>query len=234
MNQDPWAVDGKKRTEFQYNRLEDVLRDPLFPQVDVLLRSGSHIDMDDIKRYEFVEATAPYLEDFYSRYRCSLVHGPEGYYYLLSEGTMLGKKRLGAPEMLVGQVLALMRMDPANLTTAGRVRVDQILSTLEMIMGQEGLCDTLAPRRRGRDLAKDSEKVREAVGKAMQTLKRLGFVAISDGEVLPKVSIARFMDPVRDQSDIMGSLEELVRSGKVLMGEEPAGDDDEEADEDDA
>jgi chromosome partition protein MukE len=218
---DPWAIDDRKRTEFQYNRLEDVLKDPLFPQVDVLLRSGSHIDMDDIRRYEFLQIAEPYLEDFYSRYRCSLLQGPEGYYYLLSDGTMLGNRRLGTPEMLVGQVLALMYMDPAYLTTAGKVRLDQILVTLEMTLGQEKLTELIAPRRRGKGQDKDNEKIRDAVGRALRTLKQLGFVSIFNGvEFLPRKSIMRFADPVRDTSDIRSALERLVKSGKVLLSEE--------------
>jgi len=215
---------GKRRSEHDYNRLEDVVRDPLFPEIDVLLRSGGHLDEDDIRRYEFLAIAEPYLEDFYTGFQCTLTKGPEGYYYLVSNGDMLGRARLPRAEMLVGQVLALMRMDPTHLKTSGWIPVDQVTQTLEMLLGPEKLADLLVRRQRGQNPEKDNEKIRLALQKALRTLTRLGFVS-ADGEpgtVRPRKSIMRFADPVRESGDQYvqrAALEALVRRGEAGIEE---------------
>jgi chromosome partition protein MukE len=207
-----------------YESLEEVVTDPLFPGVDHRLRTGGHIDMDDIRGYEFLLQAEPFLQVFYEGYACRLVHGQEGYYYLLSEGDLLGRRRLSTAEMLVGQILALLRMDPSYLKTTGRIPVDHILSHLEMLMSRQRLVDLLAPRARGRDAETDNRKIREAVDKAINGLARLEFLAVerTSGDVIPKKSIMRFADPVRDAGDVAAALEELMKRGAVEL------DDDEE------
>lgn len=69
--------------------LEDVMTDLLFPSLDHRLRKGFHVDSDDIAEYELQERAAEWLETFYAGYECRLVHGSEGYWYLLSEGDLL-------------------------------------------------------------------------------------------------------------------------------------------------
>ena len=102
-----------------YTSLDQVILDPLFPAIDHRLRTGAHIDMDDIRSYEFLLQAEPLLQVFYEGYGCRLANGQEGYFYLLSEGDLLGRRRLSGAEMLVGQVLALLRMDPAYLEKGG-------------------------------------------------------------------------------------------------------------------
>jgi chromosome partition protein MukE len=218
-----------------YDSLEQVLTDPLFPEIDHRLRTGAHIDMDDIRSYELLLQAEPFLQLFYEGYGCRMVHGQEGYYYLLSEGDLLGRHRLSSAEMLVGQVLALLRMDPSYLKTTGRVPLDHILSHLEMLLGRQRLTEMLAPRARGRDAETDNRKIREAVDKAINGLARLGFLVVerSGGNVLPRKSIMRFADPVRESGDSASALEDLVRRGEAGLEEVDKGgeeaQDDEEA-----
>jgi chromosome partition protein MukE len=225
----------ENRPSKTYESLEQVVTDPLFPEIDHRLRTGGHIDMDDIRSYELLLQAEPFLQVFYEGYGCRMVHGQEGYYYLLSEGDLLGRHRLNAAEMLVGQVLALLRMDPSYLKTTGRVPIDHMLSHLEMLLGRQRLVDLLAPRARGRDAETDNRKVREAVEKAINGLGRLGFLVIerTSGNVVPRKSIMRFADPVREAGDPAAALEDLVRRGEVGVeeldkGGEEAPDDDEE------
>ena len=164
----------KNNQSYTYESLESVVRDPLFPGIDHRLRSGSHIDMDDIRSYEFVLQAEPFLQDFYAGYECQLVHGQEGYYYLLSEGDLLGRHRLSIAEMLVGQVMALL-MDPSYLKATGRIPVEHILSHLEMLLSRQRLVELLAPRARGKDAETDNRKIREAVDKAINGLARSSF-----------------------------------------------------------
>lgn len=205
-----------------YRSLEEVILDPLFPGIDHRLRTGGHIDMDDIRSYEFLLQAEPYLLVFYEGYACRLVNGQEGYYYLLSEGDLLGRRRLSVAEMLVGQVLALLRMDPAYLKKAGQIPVDHILSHLEMLLGRPRLVELLAPRARGRDAETDNRKIREGVDKAINGLARLGFLTVErmSGNVIPKRSITRFAEPVRDAREIAAALADLIRIGEVELDEE--------------
>ncbi|MGA7877987.1 MAG: chromosome partition protein MukE [Desulfoferrobacter sp.] len=203
-----------------YDSLEMVVTDPLFPGIDHRLRTGVHIDMDDIRSYEFLLQAESFLQVFYEGYACRLVHGPEGYYYLLSEGDLLGRHRLTTAEMLVGQVLALLRMDPTYLQTTGWIPVDHILSHLEMLLSRQRLVELLAPRARGRDTETDNRKIREAVDKAINGLARLEFVTVerTSGKVLPKKSVMRFTEPVRDVGDLASALEDLIKRGEVELG----------------
>lgn len=217
--------------EQRFQGLEDVITDPLFPSLDQRLRKGFHVDSDDIAEYELLEIAAEWLEAFYVGYQCRLVHGPEGYWYLLPEGDLLGHRRLNLAEMLVGQVLALMRMDPAWLSDTGWIPRTKVLETLENLLGRERLATALAPRRSGRDRHADERKIREAVDKAIKGLEALGFLRLraETGELLPRRSLMRFVGPVRDSADPAIALRQLVRDGEVELrgpGEEEGDDED--------
>ena len=210
-----------------YPTLESVITDPLFPALDHRLRSGLHVDGDEVALYEFLTEAEPRLQSFYAGYQCRLVHGAEGYWYLLSEGDLLGRRRLSVAEMLVGQVLALMRMDPAWLTETGWVPRVKVLETLEHLLGRERLAALLAPRSRVREAQADDRRIREAVDKALNGLEALGFVRQrrETGELMPRRALMRFVAPVRDAGDPREALERLVREGEVDLGEEPAAED---------
>ncbi len=207
-----------------FSSLESVLNDDLFPEVDVGLRSGRHYNLDgDVREYEFIQAAEEWLQGFYTRYGCRLAHGAEGYFYLLPDGALLGQKRLTAAEMLVGQTLALMRMDPAHLSRYGRIAEEKLLGTLENLLGSERLFALRAPRARGRDRETDAEKTREEVRRSLNGLQRLGFVErIAEGDlrhVIPRASVMRFADPVRGGEETWQALDRLVRMGEVAVGE---------------
>ncbi len=217
--------------EPSFRCLEDVITDPLFPSLDQRLRKGFHVDSDDIAEYELLQRAAEWLDAFYARYECRLVHGPEGFWYLLSEGDLLGHRRLSLAQMLVGQVLALMRMDPAWLSETGWIPRIKVLETLENLLGRERLAAVLAPRRSTRDHHVDERKIREAVDKAIKGLEALGFLCrrSETEELLPRPSLMRFIGPVRDSGDPEVALRQLIRDGEVEL-DAPAG---EEGDDED-
>lgn len=205
----------------QFESLQSVVTDPRFPEVDTLLRQGVHIDVDDIELYEFLLQAQGHLDAFYDGYDCRLVHAPEQYFFLVSEGTLLGQSRLSRAQMLVGQTLALMRMDPAHLAQAGRVTTEQLLTQLEMLVPAEGLFRLLAPRSRGKDRATDQRKVREAVQKALRGLDRLRFVDLDrDDTIGLRRSLMRFADPVRGRGDVQAALEQMVARGEAAVEDE--------------
>ncbi len=201
--------------------LEAAIRDPRFAEVDVALRSGVHVDREDLGPYTFLEAAREVLEDFYAAYDCRLAQGAEGYFYLVSEGLALGQRRLSLAEMLVGQVLALMWMDPAYLRTARKVTQAQVLQQLELLLPHKELFGLLAPRSRGRDQETDARKIRETVSKALRELARLGFVHLEpkDEAVALRRAVMRFCDPVRDAKDRGAALANLVQKGEVALPE---------------
>jgi chromosome partition protein MukE len=73
-------------TDHGYERLEEVIQDPLFPEVDLALRAGQHVDADDADRYAFLVAAQPHLEPLYIRYGAELVRAPDGFFFLLPRG----------------------------------------------------------------------------------------------------------------------------------------------------
>lgn len=210
-----------------FNSLEAVIADPLFPEVDVGLRSGRHYNLDgDVREYEFLQGAEDGLRSFYRRYGCRLSHGAEGYYYLLADGALLGQRRLSVAEMLVGQTLALMRMDPATLARFGRIPESKLLAMLEHLLGEANLSALLARRARGKDRETDARKIRDAVGSALNELQRLGFLQrlkeAEDGQILPRPAIMRFADPVRAGDDLADGLARLISRGEAALATEEA------------
>jgi chromosome partition protein MukE len=133
--------------EGPFTRLEEVLLDELFPEVDVSLRQGRHIDRNDSDCYTFLVEAQAQMEPFYRRYGCELVHSTDGYFYLIPTGDQLGRRHLTVGEMLVGQTLALAYLDPATVSAGGIVNREQLLSRLAGLLGERELVQALNPRR---------------------------------------------------------------------------------------
>jgi chromosome partition protein MukE len=217
--------------------LEEVILDPSFPDVDLALRRGRHVGRDDGPWYELLVDGLDHLEPFYQRYGCELVHRSDGYFYLLPSGDRLGQRHLSAGEMLVGQALALLYLDPSSLEHGGVVRRELVLGRLAGLVGADALVRTLDPRKKRYDERVAAETVRTRVGTALRHLEALGFVALVDEErVALRPSLLRFAEPVRGLEDPARALEQLVQRGEVVRAEpsaaSAAGDDsDERADE---
>lgn len=211
-----------------FARLEDVVLDPLFPEVDVALRQGRHIDRDEGDRYGFLLDAQEFLEPFYRRYGCDLIHASDGFFYLLPTGDQLGRRHLSVGEMLVGQALALMYLDPATLQAGGVVQRPQLVARLAGLIGERELVSALNPRRRKYDERVAQETVRTEVGKALRGLAALGFVeALGEEQLRLRPPLLRFAEPVRGIEDPQSAIERLVAAGKVAMAvSEDASEDD--------
>lgn len=200
-----------------YERLENVVQDALFPEIDLALREGRHIDTSDADRFGFLAAAQPLLEDFYRRYGCELVRSPDGYFYLLPSGERLGRRHLSVGEMLVGQALALLYLDPATIQAAGTLPRAQLLELLANLVGQDRLVVELNPRRRRRDERIAEELVRKELDKALRSLAALGFVELLEDEHLRlRASLLRFAEPVRGLEPPEEALRQLIAQGRVL------------------
>ena len=197
-----------------FDSLEEVIVDERFPEVDLMLRRGRHIGRDDGCPYDYLVEAQALLEPFYRRFGCELIQQSDGYFYLLPSGERLGRRQLSVGEMLIGQVLALMYLDPVTLQHGGMATREALLQRLSGLLGTDVLVRTLNPRRRKYDERIAAETVR---GKADEALRKLA-------ELRP--ALMRFAEPVRGLTDPSDALERLVARGEVLLGDANDMDDD--------
>lgn len=203
----------------RFGTLEEVVRDPRFPDVDLALRRGRHIDRDDGDWYAFITDAQDHLEPLYRRFGCELVMRSDGFFYLLPTGDRLSRRHLSPGEMLVGQTLALQYLDPATVQSGGRVTREQVLSRLTGLVGERELAGALEPRRRRFDDERIvHEIIRRGVAQALRRLEAMGFVEIPDGDHLRlRAPLLRFAEPVRGLEDREEALRRLIASGEVTQ-----------------
>jgi chromosome partition protein MukE len=215
--------------EQPYTSLEDVIQDPVFPDVDLALRRGRHIDLDDSEWFAFLAEAQSHLELFYRRFGSELIRVADGYFYLLPSGDRLGRRQLSRGEMLVGQGLALLYLDPATVKAAGVVPLAQLLELLVSLIGQERLIVTLNFRKNPpKDVRIAEMMARKEIAKALRGLERLGFVErLPDDLLRLRTPLMRFTDPVRGLADPAQALARLVERGEVTTETEVISDQDE-------
>lgn len=210
-----------------FQRLEDVILDDLFPEVDLALRQGRHVGREDDAAYTFLVDALDHLEPFYRRYGAELVRKSDGYFYLLPSGDRLGRSQLTLGEMLVGQALALLYLDPSTLQLGGVVDRELLLQRLSGLVGQDDLVRKLNPRRRKFDERIAAETVRTRVGAALRELAALGFVDLLDADHFRlRPALMRFAEPVRSHTDPTAALERLMAHGELTLAEDVAADED--------
>jgi len=204
-------------SESRYRSLEDVVRDETFPAVDLALRRGVHISQDDPEPFAFIADAQAFLEEFYRRYGCELVRSPDQFYYLVPSGDRLGRRHLSAGEMLVGQALALVYLDPAMLEQGGVVERAQIVSRLSSLVGDVRLVRALNFRRRPSAERVAQEVLRTEIEKAFRSLAGLGFVELVDEvRIRLRRPVLRFADAVRGLETPVAALERLIREGRAI------------------
>lgn len=211
-----------------FDRIDDVIRDPVYPRVDMALRRGRHIDRSDPDEYVFLRDAQACLEELYRRYGCELIHAPEGYFFLLPHPSAqgLGKRHLTVGEMLVGQTLALMQLDPATAQSLGVVGLAAMIARLSGLVGERELIHALNPRRRRVHDHVAHDTVREEIRRALRGLESMGFIDLLEGErIRLRAPLARFTDAVRDSGDVQQAMERLVAEGRAAYVEpvEPDG-----------
>src|SRR5262245_56726888 len=131
--------------------LSDVIADPDFPALDLALRRGYHVDRDDGAWYPLLLDAQEHLEAFYRRYGCELIYKQDGYFYLLPSGEQLPRRQLSSTDMLVGQALALLDLDPASVERGGLVAREQVTEQLVSALGSDALLGAFLPKRRRQD-----------------------------------------------------------------------------------
>jgi chromosome partition protein MukE len=211
----------------RYAELQDVVMDPSFPELDLALRRGRHVDRDDLAWYTLLTDAQHHLEAFYRRFGCELVHRSDGYFYLLPSGDLLSRRQLAPGDMLVGQALALLYLDPATVERAGRITAEDVVAQLVIVLGSDGLIRAFNPKLKRRYDERIAQKnVRTQAGSAIRHLASLGFVDLAeDGNLKLRPSLLRFAEPVRGMSAPAEALARLVALGEVALvtdaGDEP-------------
>jgi chromosome partition protein MukE len=205
--------------------LEDmaaVVEHELFPDVDLALRRGRHIDRDDAAWYGFLTDAQAALERFYRRFGAELVQRTDGFFFLLPSGDKLGRRHLSPSEMLVGQGLTLLYLEPATVEQGGLTSRDQLLSQLSASMGTEQLMLAFNAKKKRMDERVAQELVRAKVSEAVRRLASLGFVELlPDERIRLRSSLMRFAEPVRGSGADLEALTRLVASGEVALTGEP-------------
>jgi len=201
--------------------LADVIMDPDFPDLDLALRRGRHIDRDDAAWYTLLSDAQEHLELFYKRYGCELIHKADGYYYLLPTGDKLSRKQLSVVDMLVGQALALLYLDPATTSQGGRVTQEELVTQLSSVLGNDGLIGLFNPKRKRLDERIAQKNVRTSVAAAARRLAGLGFVELlEDDATRLRPALMRFAEPVRAAEAPSEALAKLVAKGEVALVQE--------------
>ncbi len=205
--------------------LEDVIAAESFPDVDLSLRRGRHIDSGDGDWYTFLMDAQALLEGFYARYGCELVHKSDGYFYLLPTDERLGRRHLSSGEMLVGQALTLLYLDPKAVEHGGVVTREHVLAELAGALGTEAFLRALNPKRKRYDERIAEETARAKVGEALRRLAALGFIEMQDDAHLRlRPALMRFAEPVRGGAEPASALARLVSEGELVLTDDPQAD----------
>jgi chromosome partition protein MukE len=167
------------------------------------------------------------LERFYRRFGAELVQRTDGFFFLLPSGDKLGRRHLSPSEMLVGQGLTLLYLEPATVEQGGLTSRDQLLSQLSASMGIEQLMLAFNAKKKRMDERVAQELVRAKVSEAVRRLASLGFVELlPDERIRLRSSLMRFAEPVRGSGADLEALTRLVASGEVAL----TGESDDESD----
>jgi len=218
-------------TNQTFEELAQVVEHELFPDVDLALRRGRHIDREDAAWYGFLTDAQAQLEGFYRRYGAELVQRTDGFFFLLPSGDKLGRRHLSPAEMLVGQGLTLLYLEPATVEQGGVTSRDALLSQLSASMGTEQLMLAFNPKKKRMDERVAQEMVRARVSEAIRRLAGLGFVELlPEDRIRLRSSLMRFAEPVRGSGADLEALNRLVASGEISL----TSDDAEGAESDDA
>jgi chromosome condensin MukBEF MukE localization factor len=203
---------------------QEALQTNIFPAVDTLLRKGAHLSYDGFPdEFSFVASFREELYEWYYRYGYNLIFIDHRYSYLVPQGGLAAARTLSVMDMVTGQALFILFLDPSGLQTDGKFKISDFYNKAQLMMGDEGLEKILGVKR-----ALTKEKlvlqVREALAKSLNKLERLGFVCLgkANDSVAIFRSIERFGEPVLAlESDPESRIAEMVRHGRAeWLGEQ--------------
>ena len=113
--------------------------DDQFPYIDLLLRRGGHINRSHLSAYEYVSHHFDQLQDYYRHYHCALTQHPDGFFYLLANGSLLPSRLLPKSCVHLGMFIALKARDPEITQSGGRLSISQLFQDIETSVPRETL-----------------------------------------------------------------------------------------------
>ena len=199
-----------------FHSIEDVIWSDLFPKIDIALRKGYHISSHEDDLYEFLLDAQDILEPFYRRLGAELIWKSDRYFYLLPRGDKLSRSTLSTGEMLVGQVLALLYLDPSTLEFRGEVSYDLVLQRLSGFFSGKKLLAILEGRQRKYNERTGEEEIRKSIRRALRSLRKMGFITrVEQGHYQLHSSLMRFVEPVRGAAEQEKALRNLIQKGEI-------------------
>lgn len=199
-------------------KLAAAIANPLFPEVDSLLRSGRHIGQEHLDNYAFLADFQNELDGFYRRYNVELIRAPEGFFYLRPKATtLISRSVLTELEMLVGKVLCYLYLSPERLAQQGIFTMQEVYDELLNLADENKLLRAVNQRSSGSDL--DKQKLAEKVRAAINRLRRLGMIHTvgeqHSGKFTISEAVFRFGAEVRSGDDPREAQLRLIRDGEA-------------------
>lgn len=208
-----------------------VLGDEAFPEVDLALRRGRHVDADDVEKFSFLVEYQAELEAFYRRFGCELMRSNDGFFYLLPVSDRFSRRHLSRGEMLVGQALTLIYLDPETLARGRVITREQVLGQLAGTLGTDALVRVFNPKIKKKDERVAEEMVRVKVAEALRRLASLGFVEPVESDHLRlRPALMRFAEPLRALGGAEEALKKLAKDGVIALTSESEPEPDPDAD----
>jgi chromosome partition protein MukE len=204
--------------DFMPEKLAQAIANPLFPELDSLLRAGRHISTDDLDNHGFLVEFDSELALFYQRYHAELVKAPEGFFYLRPRSTsLISRSVLAELDMLVGKVLCFLYLSPERLAHEGIFTNQELFDELITLSDEKKLMKLVTNRATGSDL--DREKLYDKVKTSLRRLRRLGMVLPvgENGKFRISEAVFRFGADVRIGDDVRDAQLRLIRDGEAVV-----------------
>lgn len=203
-------------------KLAQAIANPLFPELDSVLRSGRHIGIDELDNHIFLMDYQYELEQFYLRYNVELIRAAEGFFYLRPRSTtLIPRSVLSELDMLVGKVLCYLYLSPERLAHEGIFSLQELFDELTGLADESKLLRLVNNRSTGSDL--DRQKLYDKVKTSINRLRRLGMVFFIIGNDSNKFrineAIFRFGADVRSGDDIQEAQLRMIRDGEAMQVE---------------
>nr|WP_218058758.1 chromosome partition protein MukE [Gilliamella apicola] len=200
-------------------KLAQAIANPIFPELDSLLRSGRHIGIDELDHHAFLMDFQLELEQFYQRYNVELIRAPEGFFYLRPRSTtLIPRSVLSEFDMLVGKVLCYLYLSPERLAHEGIFTLQELFDELVSLANENKLLKLVNQRSTGSDL--DRQKLFDKVKTALNRLRRLGMIFFIVGNDSSRFrineAIFRFGADVRSSDDAQEAQLRLIRDGEAI------------------
>lgn len=170
-----------------------------FANVDLALRRGCHINRSSLNYY-WVCDNYDDLKAFYANYGATLVHHPDGYFFLtLSSNSKIRSRLLPAACVHLGEFIALKSRDPEITQSSGWIQTSSLLRDIKMTVPENILRQTYAP---GAKEGVADDRITQTFFSSLKTLADLCFIEIGGDRsnpvaVKPLEAINRFAELAR-------------------------------------